>query len=171
MPQQPGTPRNPVKEVRQALGLNQAQMGAKLGCSSSPISHWEKTGTLPSKPAILDEFRKLAKQAGIEIKPRMRDKSGNKTSEECQHEDVLVDYLQPLGCATGLRVAALRTSELLEAHPTLELIKLRCAKCRIKLSYDQIKDRISKGGDLYHPRFIWCEDGHTRYGIHGIEIV
>jgi hypothetical protein len=89
---------------------------------------------------------------------------------ECQHEDVLVDYLHALGHVGGLSIAALRTSDLLELHPNLELANPRCAKCGAKFLYEHIKDRISKGGDLYHPCFIWCEEGHTRYGLHGIEI-
>jgi hypothetical protein len=94
----------------------------------------------------------------------------NQADMECQHEEVIVDYAQALGRVTDLHVPALRTSELLELHSTLEIMNPRCAKCGTSLPYDQIKDRISKGGDLYHPRFVWCEERHTQYGIHGVEI-
>ena len=67
MTQQPGTPRNPVREVRQALGLSQQQMAVELGCNQSVLWNWEQAGTLPRKAAYLAELRLLAKQAGIDI--------------------------------------------------------------------------------------------------------
>jgi DNA-binding transcriptional regulator YiaG len=67
MPEQPSTPRNPVKEVRQALGLSLLSMSIELGCSQETVERCERMGTLPSKPAVIAEFRSLAKQAGIEI--------------------------------------------------------------------------------------------------------
>ena len=63
MSDQPGTPRNPVKEVRQALGLSQEQMAQLLGCNPKTVSSWERKGTLPSNPDILAKLRKMTKQA------------------------------------------------------------------------------------------------------------
>jgi DNA-binding transcriptional regulator YiaG len=67
------TPRNPVKEVRQALGLSQEQMAAKLGCCHSTVCRWELKGTLPTRGDtrgdILLRLRWLAEKAGIEIEP------------------------------------------------------------------------------------------------------
>jgi hypothetical protein len=88
--------------------------------------------------------------------------SQNQAGEECQHEDVIVDYLGSVGPVTNLHVAALPTTILVENHPKLELINPRCAKCGATLSYEEIKRRINKGGDLYDRHFVWCEQWHSR---------
>lgn len=58
---------NPVKSVRAALGLTQEDMAAKMGCSITSQRRFEYDGTLPKVKAMLGNFRKLAKQAGVEI--------------------------------------------------------------------------------------------------------
>jgi hypothetical protein len=87
----------------------------------------------------------------------MASKQVDQVDKECQHEEIIMDYLHALGCATGIYVAALRTSVLVQEHPKMEIINPRCAQCGAKLSYREIEGRISKGGDLHHPHFIWCE--------------
>ena len=67
MPEQPSTPRNPVKEVRQALGMSQDELAHELGCSQGRVSQWERDGALPIKPYVLANLLRLAKQGGIEI--------------------------------------------------------------------------------------------------------
>jgi DNA-binding transcriptional regulator YiaG len=59
--------KNPVKDVRQALGLSQDQMAAKLRCCHSTVCRWELKGTLPTRGDILLKLRWLAEKAGIEI--------------------------------------------------------------------------------------------------------
>ncbi len=59
--------RNPVKEVREALGFSQDKMAHEMGCTQATISRCEQNGTLPSKPYVLSNLHRLAKQAGIEI--------------------------------------------------------------------------------------------------------
>jgi transcriptional regulator with XRE-family HTH domain len=65
--QQTDPTRNPVKEVRQALGLSQEKMARELGCSQNAVWLWERAGSLPPRQDILVKIRSLAKQAGIEI--------------------------------------------------------------------------------------------------------
>ena len=60
-------PRNPVKEVRQALGLSQDELAHEIGCSQGAVAVWERNGTLPSKPYVLANLLRMAKQAGIDI--------------------------------------------------------------------------------------------------------
>jgi DNA-binding transcriptional regulator YiaG len=67
MTEQSGTTRNPVKEVREALDLDHEQIAHELGCAQSRVWEWEQKGTLPSKPYVLANLLRLAKQAGIEI--------------------------------------------------------------------------------------------------------
>jgi DNA-binding transcriptional regulator YiaG len=67
MTQQPGTPRNPVKDVRMALDLSQEQMARELGCSQSTVGRCEQARAMPHKPAVLAKLLFMAKQAGIEI--------------------------------------------------------------------------------------------------------
>jgi transcriptional regulator with XRE-family HTH domain len=67
MNEQPATPRNPVKEVRQALGFSYHEMAVELGCAQSRVWEWEYNGTLPSKPYVLANLLRLAKQVGIDI--------------------------------------------------------------------------------------------------------
>jgi transcriptional regulator with XRE-family HTH domain len=69
MPEQPATPSNPVREVRQALGLTQLEMAVKLGCSHFMGWRCEDKRMLPRETAILIELRTLAKRAGIHIEP------------------------------------------------------------------------------------------------------
>ncbi len=63
MSDQPDTPRNPVKEVRQALRWSQEGMARQLGCSRAAVWQWERKGALPRDPDVLDKLHKLAKQA------------------------------------------------------------------------------------------------------------
>ena len=58
---------NPVKEVRETLGLTQKQMAEKMGCGSATERRCEYEARLPQNLAVREKFRKLAKQAGIEI--------------------------------------------------------------------------------------------------------
>jgi DNA-binding transcriptional regulator YiaG len=59
--------RNPVQEVRKALGLSQEHMAVKLGCTKACVANWEHLGTLPHRDNFLVTLQRLAKQAGIEI--------------------------------------------------------------------------------------------------------
>jgi DNA-binding transcriptional regulator YiaG len=61
------TKRNPVREVRQALGLSQEHMAVKLGCTQGAVQVWEEKCTLPRKPAYLAQLLFLAARAGMEI--------------------------------------------------------------------------------------------------------
>jgi transcriptional regulator with XRE-family HTH domain len=61
------TTTSPIKTVRLALNLTQEEMAAKLGCSITSERRFEYDGTLPKVKAVLGNFKKLAKQAGIEI--------------------------------------------------------------------------------------------------------
>ena len=67
MTEQPATTRNPVKAVRQALGLTQLEMAFEFGFVQNAVWHWEKKGSLPLKPAALTRLLFLAKKAGLEI--------------------------------------------------------------------------------------------------------
>ena len=67
MTEQPGTPRNPVKEVRQALDFSRHQMAGELGCMQTLVWYWEEEALLPRQRAVMNNLRKLAKQAGIQI--------------------------------------------------------------------------------------------------------
>jgi transcriptional regulator with XRE-family HTH domain len=67
MTRQPDSPRNPVREVRQALGLTQKQMAAKLGCSHTPVSQWERASRLPLREDTRIKLRYLARRAGVQI--------------------------------------------------------------------------------------------------------
>jgi DNA-binding transcriptional regulator YiaG len=58
---------NPVKEVREALGLTQKEMAAKMGCGSATERRCEYEARLPTNVAVRSNFLKLAKQAGIDV--------------------------------------------------------------------------------------------------------
>ncbi len=60
-------PHNPVKEIRLALGLTQAQMAERLGCSKMTERRCEYNATLPQTRAVLDRLHALAREAGISI--------------------------------------------------------------------------------------------------------
>ena len=59
--------KSPVKAVREALGLTQEEMPAKLGCSITSERRFEYDATLPKVKAVLGNFRKLTQQAGVEV--------------------------------------------------------------------------------------------------------
>jgi transcriptional regulator with XRE-family HTH domain len=59
--------RSPVKEIRKALGLTQEEMAAKLECSYASARRFEYEGTLPRQRAVMNNLRKLAKQAGVQL--------------------------------------------------------------------------------------------------------
>jgi transcriptional regulator with XRE-family HTH domain len=61
------TKRNPVKEVRQALGLSQKEIAREIGCGEHLVRFWESMGTLPHREKSLNKLRELAKRAGIKI--------------------------------------------------------------------------------------------------------
>ncbi len=58
---------SPVREVRLALGLTQEQLAKKMGCSLSSERRFEYDGTMPTVGAVLANFKRLAKQAGVVI--------------------------------------------------------------------------------------------------------
>ncbi len=58
---------NPVKETRLALGLTQEQMAEKLGVSLTSARRFEYERTTPTVAAVLKNFKRLAKQAGVEL--------------------------------------------------------------------------------------------------------
>jgi len=60
-------PRSPVKEVRTALNLTQEEMARRLGCSYATQRRLEYSGKLPRVQAILNNFQKLAKHAGVKV--------------------------------------------------------------------------------------------------------
>jgi len=59
--------KNPVKEIRAALGLTQEEMAQRLGCSLTSQRRFEYQRTLPKVKAVAGNLRKLAKQAGVEL--------------------------------------------------------------------------------------------------------
>ncbi len=58
---------NKMREVREKLNLTQEEMGKKIGCSTMTVRRSEYQARLPQTGAVLVNFRKLAKQAGVEI--------------------------------------------------------------------------------------------------------
>jgi transcriptional regulator with XRE-family HTH domain len=58
---------SPVKAVRLALNMTQEEMALQMGCSINTQRRCEYDGRLPSTRAVLDNFRKLAKKAGIKV--------------------------------------------------------------------------------------------------------
>lgn len=56
-----------VRQTRLALGLNQQEMAAEIGCALSSIARMEQLRKLPSKGAVFNNFEKLAKKAGIQL--------------------------------------------------------------------------------------------------------
>lgn len=59
--------KSPVKEIREKLGLRQVDMAERLGCSLSSERRFEYDGSIPTVAAVLKNFQKLAKQAGVTI--------------------------------------------------------------------------------------------------------
>ncbi len=58
---------NPIKEVREALGLTQKEMAEKLECSFTTARRCEYEARLPQNIGVRRNFIKLAKKAGVEI--------------------------------------------------------------------------------------------------------
>jgi len=56
-----------VKQTRLALGWNQQEMAAALGCALSSVARMEQLSKLPSKGAMLNNFHKLARRAGVSV--------------------------------------------------------------------------------------------------------
>lgn len=56
-----------VKRLRDALRLKQPEMAALLGVSKANLHHLENTSVLPTDPAKLKTFKRLAKRHGISL--------------------------------------------------------------------------------------------------------
>jgi transcriptional regulator with XRE-family HTH domain len=59
--------RNPVREVRAALGLTQQQMADELRTSLMTARRCEYEKRLPGTRAGKEEFKRLAKKAGVKV--------------------------------------------------------------------------------------------------------
>jgi predicted transcriptional regulator len=57
----------PVRVVRDALGITQEEMARRMGCSISSERRFEYDRSIPTVTAVKENFRKLAKQAGVEV--------------------------------------------------------------------------------------------------------
>ena len=54
---------NPMREVREALGLTVIQMAARLNCGPQNVYRWEGKGTLPTLWDQRAKFDRLAREA------------------------------------------------------------------------------------------------------------
>ncbi len=59
--------RNPVREVRTALGLTQQQMADELRTSLMTARRCEYQKRLPGTRGALEQFKRLAKKAGVKV--------------------------------------------------------------------------------------------------------
>jgi DNA-binding XRE family transcriptional regulator len=59
--------RNPMKDVRLALGITQGEMAKRLQSSAMTVRRCEYERRLPGTVAVLANLRKMAKQAGVTI--------------------------------------------------------------------------------------------------------
>ncbi len=69
---------NTVKEIRLKLGITQDEMATRLGCSKMTERRCEYEGRLPRTVAVLNNLRKLAKQANVSILEEAAQKDGAK---------------------------------------------------------------------------------------------
>lgn len=58
---------NPMRVVREALGLTVIQMAARLGTGPQSIYRWEEKGTLPTLWDQRAKFDRLAREAKKEV--------------------------------------------------------------------------------------------------------
>jgi len=56
-----------VKQIRRAKGFTQVQLAEAIGSSEPRIKAYERTNTLPSNKAVLQNLMKLADEAGIAL--------------------------------------------------------------------------------------------------------
>lgn len=57
-----------VYEIRRALGISQAALAARLGCSRQTVERCEQTGAEPRTKAVTANLDVLAREVGIEVK-------------------------------------------------------------------------------------------------------
>lgn len=57
-----------VVEIRRALGISQAALAERLGCSRQTVERCEQSGTEPRTKAVRDNLDALAREVGIEVK-------------------------------------------------------------------------------------------------------
>lgn len=62
-----------IKQIRQALGLTQAQFGALIGAHSVTVARWETGRNKPRGGAILRTLKQLEQRANAKAIPRSTD--------------------------------------------------------------------------------------------------
>lgn len=83
--------------------------------------------------------------------------------KECQHEEVIVDYMHPHGDICGVSVKELQGSIPSSTRAVMELHRPRCLRCGLPLGLKLLTKRIRAGGDLHDARFRWIQnrDAHS----------
>jgi transcriptional regulator with XRE-family HTH domain len=56
-----------VREIREWSGMTQAELADEIGASVRQIKRYEKQGILPRTTAVLENLRKLAEEAEIDM--------------------------------------------------------------------------------------------------------
>jgi len=59
--------RNIVREVRHALDMSLEKMADEMGCTLKTVWRCEDEKRLPKNKAVLKNFQKLAKKAGVSL--------------------------------------------------------------------------------------------------------